>query len=84
MADPQSEKPGILKMPGFFRFAVDPACRAGFSPQGEPARCAINKTGQFWRISCDQVAASREIPLGKRDLLELQPGKQNLLERHTT
>jgi len=31
---------------------------------------AINKAGRFWRISCTQVAASREVLSGRQDLLD--------------
>ena len=38
--------------------------------------CAMynSETRRYWRISYTQVAAGREVPLGKRDLLELLCG----------
>ena len=63
---------------------VGPFCRKGLSPKGESGWRAINNAGRFRRILCTQVAASREVPLGKRDLLGQKSGKEVPLEPHTT
>ena len=62
------------------RTKVGPACRAGFSPQGEPSAgnsIAHPKTvtvisGRLiltWHLARSQVAASREVLSGRKDLL---------------
>ena len=47
---------------------VGPFCRKGLSPPGEPVRRGNAMAGRYWRFSCTQVAASREVLLGKEDL----------------
>ena len=65
-------------------FKAGPACRTGLLPEAKPARRDVEKSGRIRPISCNQVAASREVPLGKRDLLELLSGRQHLQEGHSS
>ncbi len=43
-------------------------CRKELSPKGEPARRAVGEAGRFRLMMCTQLAASREVLLGKEDL----------------
>ena len=88
MADRPDEgvpRDSALLVSPFFRkrlsLPVSPFCRKELSPQGEPARRAINIATRFRQIACTHVAASREVPLGKRDLIELLSDAMKLHER---
>jgi hypothetical protein len=51
---------------------VGPPCRGGLSPQGEPParRCLPNPAPTLAKPRAHTVAAGREVPPGRRDLLE--------------